>query len=67
VELKEQQDLGNAYARYWVHYALQRLRTPAGRELAQAVMETDWTDWWFEKRAELWVHNQDNGPSEPHG
>jgi len=24
-----------------------RLRTPQGRELAEAIMTTDHTDWWF--------------------
>jgi len=57
IELKEQQDLGNPYAKHWIHYALKRLDTEAGRELAQAVLAADWTDWWFEKRDELWVHN----------
>jgi len=57
IELKEQQDLGNAYAKHWIHYALKRLRTEAGRELAQSVLTTDWTDWWFEKRDDLWVLN----------
>ncbi|MFZ5588019.1 MAG: HD domain-containing protein [Thermodesulfobacteriota bacterium] len=55
VELKEQQDLGNPYARHWIHYALKRLHTPAAQELAQAVLATDWTDWWFEKRDDWWA------------
>ena len=55
VELKEQKDLGNPYAAHWIHYALKRLQTPAGHELAQAILKTDWTDWWFEKREDWWV------------
>ena len=55
VELKEQKDLGNPYAAHWIHYALKRLDTPAARELAQAILETDWTDWWFEKRDDWWA------------
>lgn len=55
VELKEQQDLGNPYAKHWIHYALKRLQTEAGQELARAVLETDWTDWWFEKREDWWA------------
>lgn len=55
VELKEQQDLGNPYAKHWIHYALKRLATPAARELAQAILDTDWTDWWFEKRDDWWA------------
>ena len=57
IELKEQQDLGNPYAKHWIHYALKRLGTEAGRELAHTVLTTDWTDWWFEKRDDLWVRN----------
>ncbi|MEW5912475.1 MAG: HD domain-containing protein [Thermodesulfobacteriota bacterium] len=60
VELKEQQDLGNPYAKHWLHYALKRLVTEPGRELAHTILTTDWTDWWFEKRDDLWVHNNHN-------
>lgn len=59
VELKEQKDLGNPYAAHWIHYAVKRLATPAGRELAQAILDTDWTDWWFEKRDDWWVPPKD--------
>ncbi|MGE4296710.1 MAG: HD family hydrolase [Desulfovibrionaceae bacterium] len=45
--LKEQLDLGNTYAAKWMASALERLRTPEGRELARTVSETDHTDWWF--------------------
>ncbi|MCF8031846.1 MAG: HD domain-containing protein [Desulfarculaceae bacterium] len=61
IELKEQQDLGNPYAKHWIHYALKRLQTEAARELAHTVLTTDWTDWWFEKRDDLWVRNNHNG------
>jgi putative hydrolase of HD superfamily len=47
VNLKEAKDLGNQYAKKWLDCALERLRTPEGREVARAVMETDHTDWWF--------------------
>jgi putative hydrolase of HD superfamily len=55
VELKEQQDLGNVYARQWLEYALKRLLTPAAQELAQEILSTDWTEWWFVKRDDWWV------------
>ncbi|WP_459933897.1 HD domain-containing protein [Fundidesulfovibrio butyratiphilus] len=47
VKLKELGDLGNPYAGKWLECSVQRLRTDQGRELAQAVMTTDHTDWWF--------------------
>ena len=60
VELKEQMDLGNPYAKLWIDYALKRLVTPRAREMAQSVLGTDWTEWWFEKREELWVLNNNH-------
>jgi putative hydrolase of HD superfamily len=47
LNLKEQSDLGNAYADKWLAAAAMRFRTPEGQELAKTVMETDHTDWWF--------------------
>lgn len=58
LDLKEQLDLGNSYARDWLHYALQRLLTENGKDLAKEILETDSADWWFEKKTEWWV----NGP-----
>jgi len=62
LSLKEQQDLGNAYAREWLHYAVQRLQCEAARLMAQEILETDSTEWWFEKKTEWWV----NGPQNSH-
>jgi len=58
VELKEQQDLGNRYAKDWLKYALQRLQTENAKKMAIEILNTDSTDWWFEKKTERWV----NGP-----
>jgi len=62
LSLKEQQDLGNAYAREWLHYALKRLQSEAAKLMAQEILETDSTEWWFEKKTEWWV----NGPQNNH-
>jgi putative hydrolase of HD superfamily len=58
LSLKEQQDLGNPYAEEWLAYAVKRLCTDPGKRMAQEILETDSTQWWFEKKTELWV----NGP-----
>jgi putative hydrolases of HD superfamily len=58
VELKEKKDLGNRYATDWLFYAEKRLLTDGGKRLADELMKTDSTDWWFEKKTDLWV----NGP-----
>lgn len=58
LELKEQKDLGNPYAGQWLSYALKRLMSAEAKRLADEIMETDSTDWWFEKKTDWWV----NGP-----
>jgi putative hydrolase of HD superfamily len=60
LSLKEQKDLGNTYAREWLHYALKRLQTEAARSMAQEILETDSTEWWFEKKTEWWVNGPQN-------
>ncbi|MBU0514441.1 MAG: HD domain-containing protein [Proteobacteria bacterium] len=62
-ELKRAQDLKNPYAEAWLHYALQRLSTDVGRQVAEAILAADHTDWWFEKKTDWWV----NGGAKPHG
>ena len=59
LELKTQKDLGNKYAEEWLYYAIKRLVTNSAKKMAQEILETDSTDWWFEKKTELWV----NGPA----
>lgn len=64
--LKEQQDLGNHRAGDWIAAALARLKTDAGRQLADEILQTASDDWWFgDKRDQHWVnrgrqeHNRD--------
>lgn len=54
LELKEQSDLGNTYAVKWIHHALKRLETNLGKEIAAEILETDFTDWWFEGHDHWW-------------
>lgn len=60
MELKEQMDLGNGYAEEWLGYAVQRLQTETAKKMAHEIMVTDSTDWWFEKKTELWVNDNTN-------
>ena len=62
LELKEKLDLGNRYAEEWLHYALKRLMTKNAKKMAREIMKTDSTEWWFEKRTELWVNNSEDSP-----
>lgn len=60
LELKEQQDLGNRYATEWLKYAVQRLETTLAKEMASEILNTDSTEWWFEKKREWWVKPPNN-------
>jgi putative hydrolases of HD superfamily len=60
--LKEKKDLGNRYATDWLFYAEKRLLTESGKKMADEILKTDSTDWWFEKKTDLWV----NGPGNNH-
>jgi len=54
--LKENKDLGNKYADEWIFFALKRLKTEVGRKLAQQVLDTDSTQWWFKDKSNWWVN-----------
>ena len=54
LELKHQQDLGNAYAQEWIRYALPRIRTEVGQAVAQKILETDSAAWWFDGHDDWW-------------
>jgi len=60
LELKRQQDLGNKSAAEWLKYSAKRLITDFAKTLADEIVKTNSSDWWFEKKEELWV----NGPNE---
>jgi putative hydrolase of HD superfamily len=57
VELKEQNDLGNSYAVKWIHFARQRLITSIAKQIAEEILTTDSTDWWFRDHDGWWGKN----------
>ena len=54
--LKEHGDLGNKYSPEWLDYAVRRLCTDEGRKLSDAILRTDWTEWWFRDKSDWWVN-----------
>ena len=55
--LKEQGDLGNPHVDDWITPLLARLRTDAGKQLAQEILATRWDAWWFnDKHDPHWVN-----------
>ncbi|NLB95654.1 MAG: HD domain-containing protein [Armatimonadetes bacterium] len=54
--LREEADLGNPRAEGWIRTCIERVQTPAGRELASEVLATPADDWWFgNKHDPHWV------------
>jgi putative hydrolase of HD superfamily len=56
LELKRQQDLGNRSAAEWLTYSVKRLRSNFSKSLADEILKTDSSEWWFIKKEELWVN-----------
>jgi len=56
LQLKECGDLGNKYSREWIAFAVKRLSTDRGKSLADAIMETDSSHWWFKDKSDWWIN-----------
>jgi len=63
LQLKECGDLGNRYSREWIRFAVLRLTTENARKLAEEILDTDSSHWWFKEKGDWWV----NGSREPSG
>ena len=53
--LKEYGDLGNKYTKDWISFALQRLCTASAKKMAETIISTDSTEWWFKEKDDWWV------------
>ena len=62
LQLKECGDLGNRYSREWIRFAVLRLTTENARKLAEEILDTDSSHWWFKEKGDWWV-NGSRGPS----
>ncbi len=60
LELKEQLDFGNPNPRDWLSFAVKRLITENAKKMAQKILTTESTDWWFDKETEWWVNGPEN-------
>lgn len=56
LRLKECGDLGNTYSKEWIGYAIRRLQTPRAKEMAETIIETDSSEWWFKDKSDWWVN-----------
>lgn len=60
LSLKEQMDLGNEKAKLWFPSALKRLKTEEGKQLAEIIQSTDFDNWWFKDKDDLWWVDRNN-------
>jgi putative hydrolase of HD superfamily len=56
LQLKECGDLGNKYSKEWIEFAVKRLSTDAAKELAEVIIKTDSSEWWFRDKSDWWVN-----------
>jgi len=56
LELKEQLDLGNLHAKEWLSFAVKRLLTESGRQVAQEILVSERDSWWFDKKTDWWIN-----------
>jgi putative hydrolase of HD superfamily len=61
LQLKECGDLGNKYSQEWIRFAVRRLATENARKLAQSIIDTDSTNWWFKDKSDWWVNGNQGG------
>jgi len=47
IELKTLADIGFKPPHKWLPYVLKRLQTKTGKQIAEAIAQTDWDTWWL--------------------
>ena len=60
LQLKEYGDLGNKYTKDWIEFASKRLCTETAKKLANSIIETDSSQWWFKGKSDWWVNGGSN-------
>ncbi|MBN2255217.1 MAG: HD domain-containing protein [Deltaproteobacteria bacterium] len=56
LQLKERGDLGNKYSAEWIEFARMRLFTTSAQEIAETIVDTDSTEWWFADKSDWWIN-----------
>jgi putative hydrolase of HD superfamily len=60
LELKGHLDSGNPNAKDWLSYAVKRIITDGAKQMAQEILTTNSSDWWFDKKTDWWVNGPDD-------
>jgi len=54
LSLKEQIDIGNERAKFWIESAVKRLKTKEALELAKVIIKTESDKWWYGDKSDKW-------------
>jgi putative hydrolase of HD superfamily len=54
LQLKEHKDLGSRYADAWLRNNAKRLQTEVAKRMAEAILQTDLSAWWFAQGDAAW-------------
>lgn len=55
LQLKEHLDVGNKNAADWIPFSVKRLKTDRAKALAEAIIEGNSSEWWFDRDSDWWV------------
>ena len=59
--LKREEELGNEKAKEWIVNLLKRIKTPVGKQMAEAICHTSSESWWyFDKSDPHWIDGGKN-------
>jgi putative hydrolase of HD superfamily len=61
LQLKDCGDLGNKYSQEWIKFASMRLYTETAKKLADTILNTDSSEWWFKDKSDWWINGNHNG------
>jgi putative hydrolase of HD superfamily len=60
LQLKECGDLGNKYSQEWINFAMQRLYTETAKKIADVILKTDSSEWWFKDKSDWWINGKNS-------
>ncbi len=58
LELKKQMEIGNNNAKDWIYYAIKRLFTDKAKLIADQIVNSHSSDWWFTKDSNWWIRGK---------
>jgi len=61
ISLKEQFDTGNTRAKEWMDSAIKRLKTEDAKRIAQEILKSESTQWWFGNKEDKWWVDRNKG------